>query len=473
MKGIIFLLVVLGAVCASPMHMSKRMTMHMTTDTEDASPFLDFVHGFLEGINVKGDIKKILECVKGGEGVIEKIITALNYLIHIDIKHLEDVIKGIMMLVDAVHEIYKIIQPCASSVEELKKLINAIINVNIIKIAWKLIRESVQFIHDIEDAIKSFTNQDFHQAGMDVGDILYRLFLEASTEVSDPVYDFIKGFLDGINEKGDINKILECLKEVEPIINEIIKALELISRFNIKDLIEGVKLLVKAVIELIHGLKPCTEGFQQLKKLLDALMHADIMKIITKIMSNPGPFLKDIMDCIENFKNGNYHDCGFDLGDILFRLFLNGAAKGGFPEFIKFVEGFFNGTGNGKDFNDIEDCLEKAPYIWEDIQEAIRNLQHIDWKRPEELVKALINIFNAFVKILEAVKPCSLVPDELRKMIEKIGSIDLQKLLNKIMLYSFQIISDLVLAIKQLEEKDFFSSGKSFGQILYLLVFKD
>ena len=201
-----------------------------------SNAFVDFITGFLEGLNVKGDIKKILECVKGGEGVIEKIIEALKFLIHIDFKHLDDIIKGIKMLVEAVQEIVKIIQPCTQSIEEIKKLINALININFIKLAWKIITHAGQFIHDFTDAIDAFGKGDYKRAGKDIGDIMYKLFLEAGDQ-SDPVYDFIKGFLEGLNEKGDVNELLKCLKDIEPIMNKIIQAIQLIMTMKIENII--------------------------------------------------------------------------------------------------------------------------------------------------------------------------------------------------------------------------------------------
>jgi phage-related protein len=210
MKGILILLAILGVVCAAPV-----ARVELVADAPEANPFVDFIHGFLDGLNVKGDINKILECIKGGEGVIEKIIEALNYLIHIDIKHMEDIIKGVMMLVEAIQEIYKIIQPCISSFEEIKKIFEQIISTNIMKIVWRIIANAGQFIGDIKDAIASFAKGDFKQAGHDLGDIVYRLFLASLTDTN-PAFEFVKGLLEGLNEKGDINKVLECVHGLEP-----------------------------------------------------------------------------------------------------------------------------------------------------------------------------------------------------------------------------------------------------------------
>ena len=436
-----------------------------------SNAFIDFVTGFLEGLNVKGDIQKILECVKGGEGVIEKIIAALKFLIHIDFKHLDDIIKGIKMLVEAVQDIIKIIQPCTQSIEEIKKLINALININFIKPAWKIITHAGLFIHDITDAIDAFAKGDFKRAGKDVGDILYRLFLEAG-EQSDPVFDFIKGFLEGLNEKGDVNELLKCLKDIEPIMNKIIEAIQLIMTMKIENIISGVVMLVQAVTDLINILQPCSAGFEQLEKLIEAIFNTDIMKIITKIMANLPKFIEDFTICVQAFLSGDFEKSGKALGDVFFRLYLNAMLDRPFnlTDFEQILEGFMAGLGNDKLYVNTTNCLKQVPTILAKLNEAIELIKKLDWKQMDLLVEALIKIFEAFIGVLKSIMPCSLVPADFGKIFEKLKNIDLDKLLNKIMLNIIWIVGDLTNAINALKNEDYYKFAHPLGLILFKLI---
>lgn len=470
MKGILFLLVVIGAACASPMMKVSDAEVEISLE---ANPFVEFMTGFLEGLRVQGEIKKVLECVKGGEEIINKIITALNFLIHIDITHFNDIIKGVQMLIEVVQQIYTMIKPCAEGFAELKKLFEAIINFNVIKVVWKIIANAFTFYNDVINAINGFTNGNYAAAGKSVGDILYRIFLEYDGS-SNMVFDFVKGLFEGLNEKGNATKILECLKNVEPIVSDIMRAIDMISYFTYKNITEGVMLLVSAVTRLIQTLTPCTEGFTQLEKLLAALAHIDLMKIVTKIMMNPAVFIKDITDCIASFTKGDYEGCGKSLGDILFRLFLDTMAElQSFEDFVNFMVGFIEGIGNGQKFVDIEVCLKKMPEVWTEIINAINDLKNINWRNLDKLVEALIKIFNAFITIFQGIKPCSKVPAEIEEMIQKLINIDYNVLLQKILLNSFQLIADITNAIKNLGNKDYVAAGKSIGEIFWVLVFKD
>jgi len=468
MKAIIILLFI-GAVFAS------NLRTEITSDAPDKNSFADFMTGFLEGINVKGDIGKILECVKEGEQVIDKIIKALNFLIHIDYKHMEDIIKGIMMLVEAVQEIYTIITPCINSIEEVRKIFEKIIGTNIMKIVWRLIANSGQFIHDVQDAVASFAKGDFKQAGHDVGDIIYRLFIADALAPQTPAIDFVKGFLEGINEKGDINKILECVNDIEPAIAEIIKAVELITHFTIKDLMEGIKLIVQAVQDIMHAIKPCSDSLEQVKKLVHALTNFKLMEIIGKIMKNPSAFLQDFIDCMNSFNKGDFHQAGHDLGDIFFRLFLEETLEFTPDDAVKLLEGFLDGIGHGQKFIDVEECLKKFPDIYQDILKAIEAIKLIDLRHLDKLVDALMKLFDAFQQILAAIKPCSLAPNELQELIDKIIAAikDVNKLMNKIIANAIQIFADCTDFIKELQEKKYYEAGKDIGDVLFLVVVKD
>ena len=471
MKGIAILLLLLGAVCAMPADLAGS-SFEVDADFT-SNPFLDFVTGFLEGLNVKGDINKILECVKGGEGIIEKIIEAIKFLIHIDFKHLDDIIKGIKMLVEAVQDIIKIIQPCTQSIQEIQKLIYALININFIKLAWKIITHASTFIHDITDAIDAFGKKDFKRAGKDVGHLLYLLFLESTLE-SNLVLDFIKGFLEGVNEKGDVNELLKCLKDVEPLINQIIEAIQLILTMKIENIMKGVTLLIQAVTELINLLQPCSKGFEQLEKLIEAIFNTDIMKIIMKIIANLPKFIEDFTIIIQAFNSGDFEKAGKALGDIFFRLYLQTPRMVGFniTNFEEIFEGFFDGLGNSKEFKNTTTCLSLFPVVIDKLKEAIELIKHIDWKQMDHLIEALIKVFEAFIGVLNSIKPCSLVPADMIKIFNKIKDINIDQFLNKIMTNMFLIIGDLTNAINSLKKEDYKGFGSNIGMIGYLLIIK-
>jgi len=292
--------------------------------------------------------------------------------------------------------------------------------------------------------------------------------------VGDPMLDFIEGFLEGLNEKGDVNKLLECLKNIEPITLDIMEALELIMKLNYKDIIEGVGLLMKAIKELMDAMKPCSEGFEQLKKFMEAIKNFDIRKIAAKILQNIAAFMKDIAEIIEDFKEGDWYGFGKGLGDIMFRLFLQEASvEFDFDEFIKLVEGLLDGMGHGQKFIDVEKCLEHFPEIYKEVLDAIKLIKELNIHDIAKLVEAIMKLVEAVRKVLDSIKPCSTAPHELEEMIKKLLHIDFAKLLQKIISNTGSLMGDVMGAIQNLKDKKYYDAGKDLGDVLYLLVFKD
>ncbi len=293
----------------------------LQTDTvTDVNSFIEFIHGFLEGLNVKGDIKKVLECVNSGSNVIDKILAAFEYLKNLDIEHIGDIIKGVSMLVDAVKEIVAILTPCANSVEDLEKILETLSNLDVQRLIWKVIQNAGEFIADVQAVIAAFNKAEFRSAGTHTGSLLYKLLL-TTIEPSD-VVEFLKGFLEGLNEKGNVSELVKCMKGIEPSITKIIQAVQLIAKMTFQDIVQGITLLVSAVTDIITALKPCADGFEQIKKLLEAIANIDITKLVTKIMMNAGAFIKELTECIANFKAAKYNATGKNIGTIMYMLFL-------------------------------------------------------------------------------------------------------------------------------------------------------
>jgi len=472
MKGLLIFAVVIALCAARP-----------TVTEVQGNELVDFVKGFLEGINETGDINKLMKCIKTGEEIFKKVIQALELIKKMN---LIDIIKGVTLLVDAIKELLNALQPCMEGFSELKKLMNAITHIDIKKIAMKILTHPVEFIKDVTDAISAFSKKDFHAAGKAVGDLLRRLFL--STAANPPIIDFIAGFLVGINEVKTMDDLLKCVKDADQILEKIVLALKKIATIKFSEMLKGFELLFEAFLELEIMLRPCLQGFTQFNKLIDAIMHADITELLLRVLRNIGPFIQDVNDCIESFDSGDYKQAGQDIGDIMFRLFLAEMSKGlyrpltsmpgfSFDDFVQMVKGFLTGINQAHNFDDIEKCLVAFPEVWVLVKQAVDDIKKIKWdevlKDLTKLIEPLLKLIEAFKEVLHSIKPCSKVPEEINAIIKKISEIDAEKLLEKILHNVFQIINDLTEAIKNLTEGKFFQFGNDIGDILYRLILQE
>lgn len=376
MKGFLILLLAATALCMPRDVMSE----------EDSLPFGDFVKGFLEGIKENTDPEKLMKCINEGEEILKKIVEALK-LIKTMIP--TRVIEGVKMLIEALRQLFNMLKPCTEGYEQLKKLIQALDHVSIPAIVKRILAHPGEFAKHITEVIEGIIKKDHYLAGKAFGEILYMIFL-AKAQLSDtPFVEFVKGFLEGIKEKTDPEKLMKCLHEGEAIIKKIVDALKLIKTMIPTKVLEGVKLLIEALRELFNMLKPCTEGYEQLKKLVQALDHISIPSIVKHILAHPGEFAKYITEVIEGIIKKNHNEAGKAFGQILYMIFLTKRAQTD-PHFIDFIKGFLEGIKETTDPEKILKCVEQGDELLKKIVEALKMIKTMIPTKVIEGVKLLI-----------------------------------------------------------------------------------
>lgn len=285
--------------------------------------------------------------------------------------------------------------------------------------------------------------------------------------------DFIKGFMEGLNEQGDINKLVGCIRDADAIIQEIIQALELIKTREIMDIIEGISKLVKAVKKIIEMLQPCSEGFKQFKKLMEALKNFDIQKLVIKILSNIEKIIGLIKDCIAGFKNKDFYAAGKNLGSLLFILFLSDAefaAEDSSNIYILAVENFIKAANQGHHLDNIQTCACVIRPVIEDFNVI---LKESDWSSIEAIVNSVNRILDLAERVVNALIPCSTIGQDFKKLGEIIKDLDMNKLTNRLLRNIGDVTSSLTLFSQYVASKEFDKAGTELGNVFYIMVLKE
>jgi virulence-associated protein VapD len=300
---------------------SEVMPEEMQVENDEAS-FKDFLKGFLEGIGIKENIEEILKCAKEeGEAIVKKIQEAINHFKHINIIHIQEIIKGLKCLVEAVHMIVDMLKDCAKNVKEIIKLINAIKNINWVSLAHHVIKNAPQLIKDIAQLASAIAKKDMYGAGKAFGDIVKRVLVGA-TELENPVSDFFQAFFKGIKAEEEYQKILGCVYDMEKLVLEVIEAIKLIMTLDPFKIIQGALKLKKVVEDIIAMLQPCIDKAQRLKKLVEAIKNVNWINLGIKIISNIKPLIDNIKMIVAGIKAQNFYNIGLGLGNILEFAFL-------------------------------------------------------------------------------------------------------------------------------------------------------
>ena len=274
--------------------------------------------------------------------------------------------------------------------------------------------------------------------------------------------DFVKGFLQGINENGDINKLMQCIKNGEDIMAKIKEALQAIAKKDIMNIIKGVTLLIDAIQQLMHSLQPCMEGFNQLKKLFEALQHVDIKKIAMKIFMNLSDFISDVVTAIACFQSGDLQCAGKNVGDILRRLFLSRAEVG--EPIVDFITGFLLGIQEKKTIEDLLECMKDADKIMEKIMQAIKLIVKL---KLEDMLKGVSMLFEAILELEIMLRPCMAEFTQLQKLKDAIAHANILAIVMKIMRNPGPYIQDFNDCLEAFENGDYKEAGQDIGDILF------
>jgi len=289
--------------------------------------------------------------------------------------------------------------------------------------------------------------------------------------------DFITGFLEGLNEKGDVNKLLECIRDIDKIIDDVIEGFELILTKKAENVIIGVTKIIGAVRELLKKISPCSEGFKQILKLIEAFKDIDIIKIALKLLKDPKLYLTDIIKAVEAFKNKNFREGGKRVGSFLYKLFL---VKGTmvppkdniFNIILQTIKGFLTGLNSGSDLQEIFECVNNLSTIVSSIKEIIEKFRDVDWKNRESVVAIIHSLVDCLKFILNSIIPCYESKKNAVDLWEKIKNIDFKKRLQKLPSEIFNLIHYITLAGQHLKEMEYNSFGDDIGNVFFIVLFK-
>jgi len=289
--------------------------------------------------------------------------------------------------------------------------------------------------------------------------------------------DFITGFLEGLNEKGDVNKLLECLKGVDKIIDDVIEGLELILTMKPDNVKKGVAKIIGAVTELMIKIKPCSEGFEQILKLIEAIKNIDILKVVLRLLTNPVPYINEIRAAIEAFKNKNFHEAGKRVGTFLYKLFLVKAPILSPEEdpvvvVITSFRGFLSKFTDGKDVNKVEICVNQSYEIAADIKYAIHMIKSIDPENINTLFAAMLSVVDAVKRVILALPYCSETKENLAAIWERIKNIDMGERVQRLVNEFINIIRGISLADEYFKSKEYYKFGIELGKLWYIILFK-
>ena len=171
MKVILFAFAILAAFVQADLDFTPR-------DGITVEDYILMVKGLLEGLNIKQDMNKIIQCIDHVPAAVHVLIEAIKKIKNLDIHNILQIVEAIIQTIGALREIVDDILPCAESSEELKKLIDKFTHIDFDKIFQQLLMKLIKIVPEIMDAKKAIDEKRWEDFGKKVGKSIYILLLE-------------------------------------------------------------------------------------------------------------------------------------------------------------------------------------------------------------------------------------------------------------------------------------------------------
>ena len=287
------------------------------------------------------------------------------------------------------------------------------------------------------------------------------------------VIDTIVGILVGtFGDHGQ--KAKECIQEGEVIFSEISQAITLFEKGDVKDIVEGLFHVGKALEEfpkefadcqaaedLVKDFKKIAEEFKDPKNL--------IVHVGYEILWNGKSIYNDITESVNQFRAGGYEKAGNAIGNIIKILFID-ALTDRIADAASFIEGFFVGSLH-EEAKDLVTCIEDGKGVIDTLEVIVALAKDGVLKNVEKIILTFVDLLS---EIPKTVVMCEQAPKKMVKYLEWISKLKdvklmLQKFWNAFKDHSDDIKRDFKNMIETFNNKDFKSCGLNLGDVFLIL----
>jgi len=434
--------------------------------------FEQFVKGFVAGIGENQDPNKLNNCLKGGESIMMRIREAFLMMKTIN---LQNAAKGLKALFEAHMSIFQQLTPCMADFKIMQNMFTLLKRANIRFVVMKIMKHPAPFLVYIRTAIECFHKKDSFCVGKSTGGFMSLLLFDKYAglyeELDEAKLDFkifTQGFLEGIGEKENVEKLKDCLKNGDRVMDNYHRSLNISRIISFKHLFQGVSLMVNNTKTFLNNLRPCAKDFQRIFLLMKGIESTDLKKLIENLIKVPEIFRRHVFNALSCYKKNDSKCIGKELGAILRSLFIPRILE--FDPSYDFFKGFFMGIHEVRTIEDFKLCLKRADPFINNMIEGIHLIRRINFI---SFVKGTMIFLRSFHHFYMLMKPCLMRYTEIRRLIMALTRLNKNKLINRLIAYPLPIALDIAEFIRAYVNKDYGKMGLNLGDIMYRLLILD
>eukprot|EP01022_Parablepharisma_sp_SALTPOND_P014831 TRINITY_DN205_c1_g1_i1.p1 TRINITY_DN205_c1_g1~~TRINITY_DN205_c1_g1_i1.p1 ORF type:complete len:588 (-),score=52.20 TRINITY_DN205_c1_g1_i1:3719-5482(-) len=465
MKTILILFVVF-AVCFG----QEEYIDYSLFDTvvyEQPHNYEEFIRGLLMGLGEPADPSKLRSCLRDGDIILERTRNTLETL---KIMNVINLTKGLHLLLETNRMLLGRLEPCMADFHVLQRLFGEVKKADIRRLVPKILKRPAPFLHYVREAMSCYIKNNSHCVGTNKGAFIKLLFFydidltyaEEESEAEPNFFEFTKGFLAGIKEEEDVNKLKNCLKNGDRILIGFRTSFEHSKTISFQNLLNGIRLMVVTTRQYLNDLTPCMKDFQKLKLLKEGVANPNITFIVEHLIKIPEKFLGHVLRAIGCYRFNDAKCVGNETGHILHSLFMHKLVKA--DPMYNFLKGFLLGIHEVKTVDDLIRCIGNVEPIIRNIRYSVKLMKHFTIIN---FVKGMVIFIKSMIELNHMIRPCLAQFKQVELLMIAISNSDLGGIFNKITQIPLPLLLDTVELVRGFFSRDHFKVGINMGDILY------
>lgn len=288
--------------------------------------------------------------------------------------------------------------------------------------------------------------------------------------------DVLKGFLKGAIAEEKFDDLGTCVKDGENVFAGIKEAITTFKAGGIVNMIKAIKELGAVMGEAKHAIEDCekaeTTDLKRLEEMAALFKHPKdlVIEVMKNFQLYEQDILMELMTAVADFQSQRFYDLGYQVGEAGATVLMGEPAQKTIRA-TRFIQGVSKSFGAHFNLEEALICISDEDQAVLAFDMAFQLLQKaIKDKKIKEAIPAVIATLAGYEKMIQGFPACKSVFTETwnyegMMTASKMLSTQ-QQLLSSEHLKNFDIIEDLIAALKAFEEGDFDKAGELIGDII-------
>ena len=445
---------------------------------------LQIIAGFLDAVGTKTNETEIVSCLTDLDSVDSSITSAVAEL---KLMTWDSVEAGIRDVANALEVVPNAMNACAGSVPEDEQLVKGLLakfehpSTFFFQVELHLMVDGVDILSNVNGAISDWNSGDWFGFGSDLGTAMV-LVVDGGVQKLSAAHTLavVTGLLEGISADLGLTDIQDCIQDVGTLGTDIHSAYEELLQATFDSVKSGLADLSDALQQLPAAIQSCkaadTTDIAKIEAALSSFKNpiSFVFHVGHDLIVNGKQIFTEVEAAVVAYHSKNYEAFGNAMGQALAALIVGEQpAKINVAHTLEVVAGLLEGIASDLGLSDIENCIEDAETLGEDIHNAYEQILQATFT---SVKNGLEDLAAALKVIPAAISSCkSAATSDVTKLEAMLATFSSPEtfvfhVAKDLIVNGHEIYTEVAAAVRAYHSGDYTSFGFNMGEALAAVI---